>query len=148
MATKRVAIRNTLVELLKTELNGTTYPSNCFETVETKQIFWDEINSFPALAVVNGTEYTEYQPGSFTWKRLNLVIKVYVKEDDEGAMLEQFLEDIEAVLDANNSIEYEPGKTTEQISILSVDTDEGLLYPFGVAEVSVMIQYQGNIIFN
>jgi len=145
MATKRIAIRNKLAALLKTELDGSTYTSNCFETVETRQVFWDELTSFPALAVVNGRETTTYLPASFTWKYLNILIKVFVKEDDEGVQLEQFLQDIESILDANNSLTYEVGKTTELISIVCCDTDEGLLYPYGVGEISIIVQYDNNM---
>ena len=147
MATNRVVIRNILAQLLSDQLDGNNYTSNIYTNVGTRQVFWDELTDYPTLAVVNGRETTEYQPGLFTWKFLNIMIKVFVKEDDAGAQLEQLLQDIESILDANNSLEYETGETTEQISILSVDTDEGILYPYGVGEISILIQYQGNRLF-
>lgn len=147
MATNRVSIRNSLVTLLKDQLDGTNYTSNCYNTVVAKQVFWDELTSYPTIAVVNGSEKTEYQPGGFTWKYLNILIKTFHKIDDEGAQLEQMLEDIENILDANNDLEYSSGETVEQLSLLSVDTDEGLLYPFSVSEISILVQYQGNMTF-
>lgn len=145
MATKRVQIRNTVAKLLSDQLNGSTYISNIYTNIETRQVYWDELSDFPTVAVVNGRENTEYLPGGFKWKYLNLLIKVFVKEDDQGNQLEQLMQDIESILDANNSLEYETGKTTEVVSLLSVETDEGLLYPFAVGELSVLIQYDNDI---
>ena len=145
MSTKRVAIRNTLAELLKDQLDGTQYASNCWRTVETSQQFWDEIKSYPSISVICCSEKLEYLPSAFKWYYLNILIKVYTKIDDVGSQAEQFIEDIEAILDANNSLEYETGKTTELISLLSIETDEGLLEPFQVSELSLLVQYDNNI---
>ena len=144
MSTKRISIRNKLRDILKAELNGTNYTSNIYDNISTRQVFWDELNDYPHIALVNGRETTEYLPASFKWKYFNLLIKVFVKEDDQGVQLEQLLVDIEDILDANNNIEYETGKTTELVSLVSADTDEGLLYPFGVGELSIIIQYDND----
>ena len=145
MATKRVAIRNAVADLLKTQLNGITYQSNIYNNVLLRQVFWDALEDYPTLAVVNGTERTEYMPGAFKWKYLNIMVKVFTKVDDDGDMMEQLLVDIESILDANNSLEYAPGKTTELISLLTTDTDEGLLYPYAVGEISLLVQYDNDI---
>lgn len=144
MATKRIQIRNKLAALLSDELDGTSYASNIYTNVGTRQVYWDELSDFPTIAVVNGRENTEYLPGGFKWKFLNILIKVFVKEDDQGTQLEQLMQDIETILDANNSLEYETGETTEVVSLLSAETDEGLLYPFAVGELSILIQYDNN----
>ena len=147
MATKRISIRNSLAELLSAQLDGNNYPSNIYTNISTRSQFWDEVSDYPSLSIVNGRESTEYHPSLFTWKWLNIMIKVFTNEDDGGAQLEQLLSDLEDIIDANNSLEYETGETTEQISIISVETDEGLLAPFSVGEVSLLIQYQGNRLF-
>jgi len=147
MATNRIAIRNTIAELLKTQLDGVNYTSNVYTNVETRHQFWDSITDWPTIAVVLGSERTEYHPSGFSWKKVEVFIKVYTDIDDQGAQLEQLLIDIEDIMDANNSLEYLPGETTEQISILSVEDDGGILYPFAVGEISLMVQYQSNRLF-
>ena len=147
MATNRIAIRNTIAELLKTQLDGVNYTSNVYTNVETRHMFWDEIKDFASISVVLGSERTEYHPSLFAWKKVEVFIKVYTDIDDQGAQLEQLLIDIEDIMDANNSLEYLPGETTEQISILSVEDDGGILYPYSVGEISLMVQYQSNRLF-
>jgi hypothetical protein len=58
-------------------------------------------------------------------------------------VLEEFLGDIEAIIDANNNLVYDEdtGDTTELISIISIDTDQGLLEPLAVAEMVLQVQY-------
>jgi hypothetical protein len=44
-------------------------------------------------------------------------------------------------LEADETLTYDTGKTTEQISILSITTDEGLLAPYGVGEITLEVRY-------
>jgi hypothetical protein len=48
-------------------------------------------------------------------------------------------------LEENSSLLYKDkrGKAqyTQQISILSIDTDEGVLEPLGIGEISIEVQY-------
>lgn len=137
----RSDITNALVTLLKTSLNGVTKTSNVFNNVKNKLIFWDEINTFPYIGVVAGSETREYLPGGFKWGFLNVSIKINIKQENPQQVLEQYLEDIEALLDANNDLTYSGSKQIEQISILSVETDMGLLDPIGVGEMTIQIRY-------
>ena len=140
----RSSIVNKIAETLKC-INGTgTYKSNLYSNVEPRLRFWDEVNDFPYVCVSAGPEVREYLPNDFKWGFLNINIKVYVKdEDDPVSVLEDVFSDIEAVLDANNELTYEePNKTTEDIRILSIESDEGLLAPLGIGEITIQIRYQ------
>jgi hypothetical protein len=51
------------------------------------------------------------------------------------------MKDIENIVDNNGNLEYTSGSFTEDIRILSIDTDQGLLNPIGVGEVTLQIMY-------
>jgi hypothetical protein len=65
--------------------------------------------------------------------------------DDVILALEELLEDVETVLEDNDPLTYTDStglsQSTAKTTILSVDTDEGVLEPLGVGEVIVEIQY-------
>lgn len=139
----RSDIVNSLVEILKT-VNGTTpfkttiSPNN----ITNKLLFWDEVSDFPFISVVAGGESRDYLPSGFKWGRLTVSLKIYVQGENPVELLEGVLQDVERVLDSNNELEYDTGKTTQDIRITSIDTDEGLMVPFGIGEVTLQILYQ------
>lgn len=138
----RSKIVKTLVELFNTELNGSTYTSNIYSNTIAKQIFWDEVNNYPLISVTAGSEARQYLPGNFKWAFLEVNVKIYIEDQtDPQGVIEQFLEDIETIIDANNDLNYETGKTTEEISIVTISTDEGVLEPLGIGEISMQIRY-------
>lgn len=106
--------------------------------------FWDECLSFPAIYMSIGGETREYHPGGFKWGFLNISLKVYVKNADGPAEeLELILQDIEKVIDNNRQLVYDTttNASTVEILINSIVTDEGLLEPYGVGEISLTVQY-------
>jgi hypothetical protein len=140
----RTKITNALVEKLKL-IDGTgIFKTNLFGNVFNRHMFYDEINDFPAIYVVPGSESREYLPSDFKWGYLNIALKVYVKDEDSSTELENLFEDIEYIIDNNRQLVYDtaPGAQTTEILISSIVTDEGLLAPYGVGEVSLMVRYQ------
>lgn len=140
---KRSKIVDALVVKLKEGLNGIDYTSNAYSNVVNKLKFWDEINNYPFISVSAGNEARQYLPANFKWAFLSVDIRVYVQDENAYEILEQFIDDIESILDNNNNLEYDSTThdTTELISILSIDTDQGLLNPIGVAEMTIQVQY-------
>ncbi len=140
----RSSIVNALVVKLK-EINGASpFTVNLSNNVLNKMKFWDDVIDFPALCVVAGMEDREYLPGNFKWGFLKVSIKVYCKQEDPAAQLESLIEDIEYVIDHNLNLTYGvgPGQETADIKVVNIVTDEGLLIPYGIAEVNISIQYQ------
>lgn len=140
---KRTKIVNTLVDLINTNFNSIDYTSNVHNNTHNKLVFWDEVNDYPYISVVAGGENRQYLPANFKWAFLEVVIRVYIEDEEPQVILEQFLDDIETLIDANNNLVYdtETGDTTELISILSINTDQGLFAPIGVGEIVIQIQY-------
>lgn len=112
--------------------------------VEEKMYHFDQIQQYPFCTVTPGMERREYLPDNFKWGFLEVTIRIYVDEENPQERLEQLLYDVEVIIDDNNCLEYwcnGYAHTTELMSILSISTDEGLLAPQGLAEVSLLIQY-------
>ena len=143
--TRRQAIVNALVDKLKT-INGTgDFLTDVDNNVSPRLKFWDEVDDFPAIHCNSGQETREYQGGGFKDRFLNITIRCYVNEEDSVVALDALLEDVEAVVEDNSQLQYTNRRgateTTHQITIVSIDTDEGVLEPLGVGEVIVEVRY-------
>lgn len=139
----RSNIVDRIVDLLNNELTGMgSYPVNIFGNATKRLLFWDEVTDFPHISVVAGSEQREYLPSRFKWGTLTVSLKIYVQNEDPLEELEDLISYVEKLLDANNEIEYETGKLTQEVRITSIETDEGLLAPHGVGDVTLQILYE------
>jgi hypothetical protein len=143
--TRRLAIVEALVEKLK-DINGTgNYRTNLFLNVSPRLKFWDEVEQFPAVHLNAGSETREYQAGGHKDRFLSVSIRCYVNEEDAVNALESLLEDVETVIEENSRLSYiDKNGTlqyTQQITIISIDTDEGVLEPYGVGEMQLEVRY-------
>ncbi len=142
---RRMAILAALAEKLKT-IDGTgSFRSNLASNVSDRLLFWDEVKDFPAVHLNAGTETRAYQGGGYKDRFLALTVRIYVQEENATYALEKVIEDVETVLEDNSRLAYvdQDGVTqyTQQISILRIETDEGVLDPIGVAEISCEVRY-------
>ncbi len=141
---RRMAIVNALVEVLS-KIDGSGYYRTSLSSVEPKLKFWDEIQEFPAVHVSAGSETRQYQAAGYKDRFLNVTIRCYVREENPTEALEALLEDIETVLEENSSLAYLDStgaqQRTHQITIVGIDTDEGVLDPLGVGEMQIEVRY-------
>ncbi len=144
--TKRKKIVDSLVEKLK-EIDGShPYNINLFQNVKANMIFLDEIESYPKVCVIAGDETREYLPDNYKWRFLTITIRAYVKnEDDAQEELALLFEDIENILDNNDAMVYDdsvsPSQAITQITVLNLTTDEGVIKPLGIGEMSIEVRY-------
>ena len=143
--TRRLGIVEALANKLK-DINGSgSFLTDLSENVSPRLKFWDEVEEFPAIHLNAGGETREYQAGGYKDRFLSITIRCYVQDEDSVAALDALLEDVETVVETNSRLEYTDrvGKsnTTQQITIVSVDTDEGVLEPLGVGEILVEVRY-------
>lgn len=140
---RRTSIVKALVEKLKAIDGNSPYSTNIYNNAYAKLEFWDSVQNFPAIYATPGSEMREYLPADFTWGFLGVALKVYCKGDTAQEELENLLEDIEKVIDANRVLTYdlETGYQTTEILITSITTDEGLLSPFAVGEINLQVRY-------
>jgi len=144
--TARKKIVDALVEEIK-EIDGNhPFNSNIFNNVHGNMVFLDQIQEYPKVCVVAGDETREYQPNEFKWRFLSLDIRVYVEDqDDPQEVLALIMEDIERVIDENDVLTYDdtvsPNLTTTSLTLQSMSTDEGVLTPLAIGEMTIECRY-------
>ena len=150
MASVYRTARKKLVDALVEKIKGIdgNFPnnSNVFNNVHSGMIFLDEIQEYPKVCVVSGDETREYQPNEFKWRFLSLDIRVYVEDqEDPQEVLARLMEDIERVVDDNDVLTYDdtvsPNLTTTSLTLQSLSTDEGVLAPLGIGEMTLECRY-------
>jgi hypothetical protein len=143
--TRRLGIVAALVDAFK-DIDGTGYYlTNLDQNVSPRLKFWDEVEEFPALHLNAGSETRQYQAAGRKDRFLSVTSRCYVKEEDSVAALDALLEDVETVIEENSRIRYKDRNNvdqyTQQITVISIDTDEGVLEPLGVGEMLVEVRY-------
>jgi len=144
-SSRRLGITNALVDKLK-EIDGNgDFNTDMYGNVHPRLKFWDEVNEFPSIHVSAGSESREYQSGGYKDRFLSMTLRVYVHSEDSVEALEELLEDIETVIETNSRLSYTDRRGdeqfTQQITIISIDTDEGVLEPLGVGEILLEVRY-------
>ena len=144
--TKRRKIVDAVVDKIKLINGQHPYNSNVFNNVKGKMLFLDEIEEYPKVCVVAGDEVREYQTAGFKWRFLSLTIRAYVRnEEDAQEELATLFEDIEKIIDENDALVYDtsvvPNGTTTSMTVDSISTDEGVIAPLGIGEMSVTVRY-------
>ena len=143
--TRRLGIIEALVNKLK-DIDGTGFfLSNVNENVSPRLKFWDEVDDFPAIHLNAGPETREYQGGGYKDRFFSITIRCYVQDEDTVRALDELLEDVETVIEDNARLTYKDRNNadqhTQQITIVSISTDEGVLEPLGVGEMLIEVRY-------
>ena len=144
-STRRLGIIQALVEKLK-EIDGNgDFNTDVYGNVRPRLKFWDEVNEFPSIHLNAGSETRTYQSAGYKDRFLAVTVRVYVQAEDSVEALEELLEDIETVIETNSRLSYTDRRGdeqfTQQITIISIDTDEGVLEPLGVGEILLEVRY-------
>ena len=143
--TRRQGIVNALVTKLKTIDGSGQFHVNLSEQVSPRLKFWDEVDEFPAIHLNAGRETREYLTAGVKNRYMNVTLRCYVNEEDAVDALDALLEDVETVLEDSSSTSYTDklgvSQTIQQITIISIETDEGVLEPLGVGEITIEVRY-------
>ena len=144
--TKRKKVVDALVNKIKLINGQYPYNSNVSDNVDGHLKFLDEIEQYPKVCVVAGDEFREYQPNAFKWRLLDLTIRVYIHDNnDTQETLALLLEDLERVIDDNDNLVYDdtvdPSQSTTSLTIGSISTDEGVIAPLGIGEMTARVRY-------
>ena len=143
--TRRLSIVNALTEKLKDIDGQNQFLSNLYRQVSPRLKFWDEVEEFPSVHLNAGAESREYQAGGYKDRFLSITLRCYVNEEDAVVALEKLMEDVETVVEENSRLTYTDSRGniqhTHQITVVSIDTDEGVLEPFGVGEMMIEVRY-------
>ena len=141
---RRAAITKALADKIR-DINGRGVYYQSIAEVSPFLKFWDEVVEFPAVHLNAGSESREYQAGGYKDRFLIITIRCYVNQDDSVNALDELIQDVETVVEDNSVLGYldrdGASQCTQQITVLSIDTDEGVLDPLGVAEMLVEVRY-------
>tara|TARA_E500000331_G_scaffold30601_1_gene25717 strand:+ start:926 stop:1378 length:453 start_codon:yes stop_codon:yes gene_type:complete len=141
---RRSGITNALAEVLGKIDGRGLYKQSVAET-SPRLKFWDEVEEFPAIHLNAGSETRQYQTAGYKDRFLNVTVRCYVNQEDSVEALDELLEDVETVLEENSQLLYNDRngleQKTQQITIVSIDTDEGVLDPLGVGEILIEVRY-------
>ena len=141
---RRSGITNALAEVLGKIDGRGLYKQSVAET-SPRLKFWDEVEEFPAIHLNAGSETRQYQTAGNKDRFLNVTVRCYVNQEDSVEALDELLEDVETVLEENSQLLYNDRngleQKTQQITIVSIDTDEGVLDPLGVGEILIEVRY-------
>ena len=144
-ASRRKRIIDALVGKLKTINGQGAFLTDVGGNVHPKLKFWDEIDEFPALHLNAGSETRIYQTAGVRDRFLAVTIRCYVQDEEAQEVLNELMEDVETVIEDNSRLEYTDKMNnvfyTQQITIISIDTDEGVLEPLGVGEILIEVRY-------
>ena len=143
---RRANIIAALTDKLKNINGAGQFLTDLQNNVHPRLKFWDEVVDFPAIHLNAGAESRLYQGGGYKDRFLNVTVRCYVNdEDDAQEQLNLLMEDVETVLEDNAELEYIDRQNntfkTQQITIVSIDTDEGVLEPLGVGEILIEVRY-------
>lgn len=144
-SSKRMKIVGALADKLKMIDGQGAFLSDVADNVFPRLKFWDEVEEFPAIHLNAGSETREYQTGGYKNRFLFVTIRIYVQEEESQEALGALLEDVETVLEDNSQLEYLDNvgisQNIQQISVINITTDEGVLDPLGVAEMEIEVRY-------
>jgi len=146
MASRRREITELIILNLK-EIDGLTsgfdaaytYNINLFNNVDRGLKFLDEINDFPFVFVQAGEEIRNYQTEGNTSATLDIVIRCWIHAENAVSVSENLIQDIEHVI---YSIPSNTNLEILDIIINNISTDEGILEPWGLAEIFVTVFYE------
>ena len=143
---RRSNILNALATKLKDIDGSGAFLTDVANNVETRLKFWDEVQDFHAIHLNAGSETRDYQAGGYKDRYLNVTIRCYVSDDtDATEALNLLMEDVETVIEDNSRLRYFDAMNNEynaqQITVISIVTDEGVLDPLGVGEIEIEVRY-------
>lgn len=147
----RSGITQAMVSKLSELMDGTgDYVNNLYGNVDSRVVHFDDVEEFPYIIITPGAETREDMPSNFTWATLNMNITIYVKsEEATQASLESIISDVETFLDTNLQLDYtvvtsdgELIKTTVDNTITQINTDEGILSPLALGQVTATVRYE------
>ena len=143
--TRRQNIVNAIVDELEL-IDGTGSYQTSIAEVSPRLKFWDEVTEFPSVHINAGREVRTYDGGGFKFRYLTITLRCYVEDNEDSVgVLDALLEDIETVLEAKDPLTYYDklgnAQSTVQTTIISIDTDEGVMDPLGIGEITIEVQY-------
>ena len=135
MATRRKQIIDGFV----TELGQT--PDVDASNVYKHFKFLDELNDFPRVCFVAGTERRDQLGANRRLATIDIALRGYVFDENNVDKAEILAQNVESKVDSFSANVAARANGVSDARVVSFRTDEGLLQPYGVADLEVQILY-------
>ena len=135
MATRRKQI----IDGFKTELGQT--PDVDASNVHKHFKFLDELNDFPSVCFVAGTERRDQLGANRRLATIDIALRGYVFDENNVDKAEILAQNVESKVDSFSANVAAQANGVSDARVVSFRTDEGLLQPYGVADLEVQILY-------
>jgi len=151
MSTKNQILQNLITHLKL--INGSThniagcpfspytYKNNVWDNVTDQFKFLENINDFPTVSFFQTSIEQRIEQGSGEiYGAANYVVRCYFMTSENDEQADDFIEDLQFSL---NSFKYtQSNSSLVDLRILAVSSDEKILDPYGVAEISFVLVYK------
>jgi hypothetical protein len=130
-------VQDRLIQLL----SQTQLPTQAVVRVSPRLLYLDEINDFPTICMSGSpTIDFQYLQTRQPLKTMRQLLRGYTYSDDALRDAEDLARDIERVVQNFAASASDLGVYSARVQ--SINTDEGLLQPYGLCEVEVAIDYE------
>ena len=136
-----MARRTDIIDAFKTHLETTL--TNDVAKVYKRYMYMDEINDFPAITFVARQEAREHRGAGRKLAVLQMDLRLYIYDRDieDLDLLTRKVEDaINTFTDAHRD------KAVEITQVVTVDGDEGIMRPYQVADIQILITYDVEVL--
>lgn len=121
-----------ITDFLVTELKNGLAITSVFSRFK----YMDEINDFPSVCLHTNLNTKIFDQTNEYGGYLTINIRCYVHNEDAIGECDTLLQNIEEIIHELNNREL-----FEDIRIKSIDSDEGLVTPFGIADIVLEVRY-------
>ena len=138
--------RTDILGELTTHLRSAQYSDDPLPTngVQRGMKFLDQINDFPYICYhVDSSDVTHIGAGE-RYYNMNINIRGYVRGEDSQSLADQLALDIEDAADSFRDAATSTHMIVDS-RIVSVSTDEGLMEPNGIVDMSIEVSYQQDV---
>ena len=136
-----MARRTDIIDAFKTHLETTL--TNDVAKVYKRYMYMDEINDFPAITFVARQEAREHRGAGRKLAVLQIDLRLYIYDRDisDLDLMTRKVEDaINTFTDAHRD------KAVEITQVVTVDGDEGIMRPYQVADIQILITYDVEVL--
>ena len=118
-----------------------TYKNNVFNNVTDQFKFLENINDFPTVSFFQTSPEQRFERGGGeVYATVTYVIRCYFLASENDEQADDFIEDLQFSI---NSFKYTQNDgDLVDLKILAVSSDEKILDPYGVAEISIGLVYR------
>ena len=133
-----MARRNDIIDAFKTHLE--TELINDVAKVSKRYLYMDEINDFPFITFVARREQRLHRGANRRLATLRVDLRVYIFDRDISD-LDEIVRKIEDAILSFAKTAAARSHSVEECQTVTVDGDEGLMRPYQVGDITLLITY-------